>query len=71
MILLIVLVRNINYERSGNGDTSKEKYLEAKKNTRKTVYRAKYKAVRCVNIMLRDEQRWDVFKIAKKMVKTN
>ena len=32
IMLVKVLVRNGNYGRSGNGNTSKEKYLEAKKN---------------------------------------
>ena len=30
-MLVIVLVRSRNYEKNGNGNTSKEKYLEVKK----------------------------------------
>ena len=56
MILLIMLVKIVNYGRSGNGNTSKEKYLEAKKKTRKTVYQAKYKTGMLVSVMWRGKQ---------------
>ena len=72
MMLVIVLMRNVNYKRSGNRNTSKEKYLEAKKKARGTVYqtRCKAKSKRFVNVMWKDEKRYGVFKIAKRMVKT-
>ena len=35
MMPLILLVRSINYGRSGNGNTNKEKYLEANKKARR------------------------------------
>ena len=55
------------------GSTSKEKYLEVKKKARKGCLQAKCKAERKIfgNVMRRDDQKCDVFKIAKKMVKTN
>ena len=51
----------------------KEKYLEPKEKARRTVYQAKCKADRktFANVMLRDDQKCDVFKIGKRMVKTN
>ena len=55
MILMIMLVRIVNYGRSGNGNTSKEKYLEVKKKTRKTVYQAKYNAGMFVSVMWKDK----------------
>ena len=45
------------------GNTSKEKYLEAKKKARRAVYQAKFKAEK------KDDDY--VFKIVKTMVKTN
>ena len=50
-----------------------EKYLEAKKKARRTVYQAKWKAEknRFGNIRRRNYQKCDVFKTAKRIVKTN
>ena len=55
------------------GNTSKEKYLEAKKRSRRAVYQAKCKAERKKfgNAMQQEYQKCDVFKIAKRMIKTN
>ena len=55
------------------GNTSKRKYAEAKKKARMTVWQAKCKAerIRFGNVLQRDEQKCDVFKIAKRMVKIN
>ena len=60
-------------ERGGNRESQvSKKYLEAKK-AMKTVYSAKCKTERekFGNVMQRDDQKYDVFKIAKRMVKTN
>lgn len=50
------------------GKTSKKKYLEPKKKARKFVYQAKCKAEkkRFGNNMDRDDQKYDVFKTAKR-----
>ena len=55
------------------GNTCMENYLEAKKKARRTVYQAKWKAEknRFGNIRPRDYQKYDVFKTAKRVVKTN
>ena len=55
------------------GDASKEKYLEAKEKARRAFYQAKCKSERkrFGNVMRRDNQKCDVLKIAKKIVKTN
>ena len=71
-MLVIVLVRNVNWKewkqkhKQGEVSRIKEKCL-------RTVYQVKYKAERkrFVNATWRNEQRCDVFKIAKRMVKTN
>ena len=49
-----------------------KKYLEAK-NAVRTVYSAKCKTERekFGNVIQRDDQKYDVFKIVKRMVKTN
>ena len=59
-------------ERVETGITSQEKYLEAKKKCRRTVYQVKHKPEwkRFGNIMQSDDQKCDVFKIAKRMVET-
>ena len=52
----------------------KMKYLKAKKKTRrKTVYQAKCRTERKRpgNVMWKDDQECDVFKFAKRMIKTN
>ena len=43
MMLVIVLVRNVKFGRSENRNTSKEKYLEAKKKARGLFIRANIK----------------------------
>ena len=49
----------------------KEKYLKAKKKVRRTVYQAKQsRNKRFGNAMQQDDQKYDVFTIAK-MIKTN
>ena len=51
----------------------KGKYLEPKKKVRGTVYQAKCKAEgnRFGNVMWQDDQKSDLFKTTKRMVKTN
>ena len=73
MMLVVVLVRRGNYGRIGGRETNKEKYLEAKKKAGRTVYQAKCKAERkrFGRVMWRNDQKRDVFKIAKRIVKTN
>ena len=55
------------------GNTSNEKYLEAKEKARKTVYQTtgKAKSKRSGNVMQQDGQKFDECRIPKKMVKTN
>lgn len=71
IMLVIVLVRSGSCGRSWNGKVSK-KYLEAKKEIRRAVYQAKCKSERerFGNVMRRNDQECDVYKIAKGMVKT-
>ena len=54
-------------------NTSKRKYLKAKKKARRTVYQAKYKVERkrFVKLMWRGYQKCDVSKTVKRMFKTN
>ena len=55
------------------GKIGKEPYLEAKKKFRRAVYKAKCEAEknRFADVENRDDQKCEVFKIAKRMVKTN
>ena len=54
-------------------NTSKERYLEVKKEAKRAVYQAKCKAERkrFGNVVWRDDQKCDVIKIAKRMVKSH
>ena len=55
------------------GLVNKELYLEAKKKSRKAVHKAKSEAekTRFADILRRDDQKSEVFKIAKQIAKTN
>ena len=45
-MLVLVLVRSVNYEISKIRKKSKAKYLEIKKNAKRAVYQAEYKTER-------------------------
>ena len=55
------------------GKTSKEVYLEAKRKSKKAVYEARSESERkrFANVEIRDDQKLEVFRIAKAMVKDN
>ena len=57
-----VLVKSVNFRNIGNRETQKEKYLEAKRKTRKAVYYARYEAQRnrFVDVSRRDYQKCDL-----------
>ena len=75
-MLVIVFVRRVNYERSGNKETQVRQIIwkqSKKKGSKRSVYQSKGKAERKKfgNVMGKDNQKCGAFKIAKMMVKTN
>lgn len=73
-MFILVLVRRINYEKSGNKEMqSKKKHLEAKLKPWTTVYKAKCEAEWSIyeDVMQMEDQKDDMIKIARWMIKTN
>ena len=64
MMLLTVSMEIVNFRKNGNRETNKENYLEVKGKTRKTIYQVKHEG-------LRDNHKWEKFKIANGVVKSD